>query len=232
MYLQGYSDMFYKDENYYGNRGYLDEVRSEKKLKVVGRGEVSVKPDIAEVIIGVVTENEQLDVAQQVNSNTTQKVIESIKARGILPNDIQTQNYFFNIVYDFIDGKRVFRGYEVTNNLKVIIRNINDVGKLIDTAVKNGANNISFIGFKVSNPSKYYEEALKLAVDDAQKKAISIADTLKVKLNIVPVEINELSRGNIGPLYMDVKSASLSTPIEAGENKITADVEAIFNYSE
>lgn len=231
MYLQGYSDMFYSNDNYY-NREYFSNVRSDNKIKVVGRGEVSVKPDAAEVGIGVITENKQLEIAQEENSKTSQRVIESIKDMGVLPKDIQTQNYYFRINYDYIDGKQVFRGYEVSNYLKVLIRNIDNVGKVIDTSVKNGANNISFVGFKVSDSSKYYEEALKLAVDDAQNKAMSIAKTLNVKLNLIPVEINELSRGNIVPLTMDMKSAVLSTPIEAGENKITADVEGIFSYSQ
>jgi len=44
------------------------------KFKVFGKGILSVKPDAAEVIIGVITENTQLEVAQGasiVNLNAT-----------------------------------------------------------------------------------------------------------------------------------------------------------------
>lgn len=229
MYQQGFSDMFI--HNHY-NRGDLSTIRADNKLKVFGKGSINVKPDVAEVTIGVVTENEQLDIAQEENSRVTKQVIDSIKAMEVLAEDIQTENYNIRANYDYIDGKQVFRGYEVSNYLKVIIKNIDEVGAVIDTAVKNGANNVRGISFIVSDSSRYYYEALRLAIDDAQNKAISIANTLSVKVNLVPIQIYELSINSAAPLAMNVKSAVLSTPIEAGENKIAAEIEAIFIYTE
>lgn len=152
---------------------------------------------------------------------------------GVLKKDIQTKNYNIRTKYDYIDGKQVFSGYEVINSLKVVVRNIDDVGKIIDTAVNNGANNIENISFIVSDKSKYYDEALILAVEDAQNKALVIGDKLKVKVNIVPMKIIEQGEGReeyVSPMIF--KAADVSTPIEAGENKITASIEAIFIYSE
>lgn len=229
MYQQRINDMFI--HNHY-NRGDLGTFRGDNKLKVFGKGSINVKPDVAEVIIGVVTENEQLDIAQEENSKLTKQVIDSIKAMEVLLEDIQTENYSISANYDYIDGKQVFRGYIVSNYLKVSIKNIDEVGAVIDTAVKYGANNVRGIRFIVSDSSRYYYEALRLAIDDAQNKAISIANTLSVKVNLVPIQIYELSINSAAPLTMGVKSAVLSTPIEPGENKIIAEIEAIFIYTE
>jgi uncharacterized protein YggE len=214
----------------------LDDYSSDKdgnKLKVFGKGILSVKPDVAEVVFGVMTENIQLEVAQQENAKITQQVINSIEEIGVLPKNIQTQNYNIRPNYDYINGKQIFRGYEVSNNLKVLITNINSAGEVIDTAVKNGANTVSGINFIVSDQTKYYYEALRLATTDAQNKANVMANKLNARLNIIPIQINELDKGTITPLgVMTLKQASGSTPIEAGENTITAEIEAIFIYTD
>lgn len=202
------------------------------KFKVFGKGIINVKPDAAEATIGVITENSQLEIAQEENARITQKVINSMIEIGVLPQYIQTQNYNIRPNYDYIDGKQVFRGYEVSNYLKILISNINFSGEIIDTVVKNGANTVSGLNFIVSDQANHYYEALVLAVEDAQNKARVIANDLKVKLNIIPIQINEQDKGTITPLsVMTLKSLNGATPIEAGENKITADIEAIFIYT-
>jgi uncharacterized protein YggE len=203
------------------------------KFKVFGKGIISIKPDAAEATIGVITENSQLEIAQEENARITQKVINSMIEIGVLPQYIQTQNYNIRPNYDYIDGKQVFRGYEVSNYLKVLISNISFSGEIIDTVVKNGANTVGGLNFIVSDQANYYYEALVLAVKDAQNKASVIANDLKVKLNIIPIQINEQSTGTITPLsVMTIKSINGTTPIEAGENKITAEIEAVFVYGE
>ena len=220
-----------RDSNNYKLDDYISE-KNHSRLKVFGKGSINVKPDAAEVGIGVITENIQLEAAQEENAKITTQVINSIKAIGVLPKYIQTQNYNIRPTYDYIEGKQVFRGYEVSNNLKILIRNIDLVGEIIDIAVKNGANTVSGISLIVSDQTKYYYEALRLAVVDSQKKASVMANELNVNLNIIPIQIIEQDKGNISPITgITFKYESGTTPIEAGENKITADIESIFIYT-
>lgn len=210
-----------------------DNMVNRNRFIVYGKGIVNVKPDSAEVIIGVITENVQLETAQQENASITTQVINSIISIGVLPNQIQTESYTIRTEYDYIDGKQVFKDYEVSNNLKILITDVRSIGEIIDTAVKNGANNVNSINFIVSNDKRYYYQSLIMAVTDAQNKANVMANKLNVRLDPTPVQIRELSRDNIAPLQSATfKSASISTPIEAGENKIISEVEVIFRYSE
>ncbi|MGL5352729.1 MAG: SIMPL domain-containing protein, partial [Clostridium sp.] len=225
MYQQLYSEVFPSNNNY----NYDGMGGNNNKLKVFGSGVVNAKPDKAEIEIGVITEDKQLKLAQKENAKITQQVIESIQNMGVLEKDIQTKNYNIRSKYDYIDGKQIFKGYEVSNILKVVVENINDVGKIIDTAVKNGANTVDNISFIVSDRAKYYNEALKLAIDDAQNKALAIGNKLKVKVDIVPIQIVEQGVGRDNSLEMlTFKSSNASTPIEPGENKISAAIDAIF----
>jgi uncharacterized protein YggE len=211
----------------------LDDCDNAKcnRIRVLGKATVSVKPDAVEVVIGVITENLQLQVAQEENARITQQVINSIKRMGVLPENIQTQSYNIRPNYDYIDGKQVFKGYEVSNYVEILIRNINYAGEIIDAAVRSGANSVNGINFIVQDESKYYYDALSLAVEDAQNKASVITKKLRAKLNIIPIQINERETGRIAPLgAMAFKSGSTATPIEAGVNKVTAEVEALFIY--
>ena len=66
--------------------------------------------------------------------------------------------------YDYVEGRQVFRGYEVINSINVTIKNIEQVGTVIDTAVRNGVNQVSNIRFTVENEHIPYQEALSLAL--------------------------------------------------------------------
>ena len=201
-------------------------------IRVIGRGIISVEPDSAEVIIGVITQDTLLSEAQEENSRVTNEVINSMNKIGVLPKYIQTQDYNIRSVYDYLDGKQVFRAYEVSNHLKVIIKNIDIAGEVIDAAVKNGANSISGINFIVSDRAQYYSDALRLAVEDARNKAMVIANEIKVSLNDIPIEVNEQNSGLIAPVSIATfKGVSEGVPIEVGENKISAEIEAIFIYN-
>lgn len=224
--------MFPNYMNYY-NAEEFKKMKYANKLKVFGSGAVNVKPDMAEVIISVITEDKELEAAQKLNAKITEQVIENIMKQGVSKKDIQTQSYSINMKYDYIDGKQIFRGYIVTNSLKVIIRDVNSVGKVIDAAVQGGANSINNISFIVSEPSKYYNLALKLAIKDSQSKAMAIAEKLNVSISEVPIQIVELSSNVVTPLMTaGLKASTTATPIEAGENKIIANIEAVFSYYE
>lgn len=201
-------------------------------IRVIGRGVISVEPDSAEVIIGVITQDALLSKAQEENSRVTNEVINSINEIGILPKYIQTQDYNIRSVYDYIDGKQVFRAYEISNYLKVTIKNIDIAGEVIDTAVKNGANSISGINFIVSDSKEYYLEALRLAVEDAKNKAMVISEEINVSLNDIPIEVIEQNSSLIAPLSVATfKGVGEGVPIEVGQNKINAEIEAVFIYN-
>lgn len=199
-------------------------------LKIMGEGIVNVRPDIAQVVIGVITEDIKLKVAQNENTRIVNEIIVSLNNMGIKSNDIQTSNYTVRIKNDYIDGKEIFRGYEVSNYLKISVNDIASVGEVIDASVDKGANYIDKINFVISDTTKYYNQALKLAIEDAQNKAILMSSKLKAKVNILPLRIVEKTPNNNEYSPAFALKTSNSTPIEAGETSIQAIIEAVFIY--
>ncbi len=201
-------------------------------LKVGGKGTIKAEPDGASVVLGVVTENVQLENAQNENTGKMSKLIDSLINNGVPREDIRTQTYQIQPQYDFINGEQMFRGYRVVHEIKVEISNLNLAGMIIDEAVIAGANTVGDINFYVSNPQKYYEMAINQALSDAVSKAESVGARMKVYVNPVPLKITEITTPVTAPIpYMSLQAAGAATPIQPGMTEITAVLEVEFVYS-
>ena len=215
------------------NRSLCIETDSNNNtMNLNGKGAVQVKPDIAVVSLGVITENLDLNAALKENTTKMSKVIASLINMGIKEKDIKTESYNIELIYDYVDGKQIFKGYRIRNILSVTVRDISTVGEVINTAIDNGANVVNSINFTVSNPALYYREALTLAIKDAVEKASVIEKSLKIVVNKTPIKILEETYG-----YAPVASAGLqmktaSPQIMPGQTEITASIKATFNYKE
>jgi len=169
-------------------------------MEIYGEGKLSVNPDIASINMGVITEDNLLKIAQTENIIKSNNLVDSLLEKGVLKKDIKTISYNVEKLYEYENGIRKFKGYRVSNILNITIREIENIGEIIDASVDSGANTVSNIEFKISNESFYYRKALVKAVNDAIKKAYAVANTIGVILDKVPIEIVE-ERFNKSPIY-------------------------------
>lgn len=200
-------------------------------ITVTGRGVIEVAPNYIQLQVGVRTEGEEVQQTQAENAQIMTRVIQSLLALDIPRENIQTAAFNVFPQYDYIEGKQVFRGYEVTNAITVKLNDIEKASAVIDTAVANGANSISSIQFGLDNPELVYQTALQKALHNAQAKAQTIAQTMKIALYPQPVSIVE--EQHIQPeLYKSLSMANsqAGTPIEQGEISITATVTVKYQY--
>lgn len=201
-------------------------------MTVIGNGEIVAQPDYVQIQIEVRTEGDSISDVQQENARIMTRVIESIVALGIPREAIQTAAYTISPQYDFIEGRQVFRGYVVQNAITVKITDISQVGTVIDTAVQNGANDVSAIQFKIENVDAYYRQALNLALMNAMAKAKSMADMMQVPIQLIPFEIIEQSQNVMPAPFRSIQMATkeTTTPIEEGRMPIQASVQVKFQY--
>ncbi|WP_083547405.1 SIMPL domain-containing protein [Virgibacillus halodenitrificans] len=200
-----------------------------RTIVVTGNGEVVVEPNMAVVQLSVITESESLSQAQQQNSEIMTKVIQALDEAGIPSEQIQTISYTVEPMYDYVEGKQIFRGYEVTNTISVQIKQLEKTGYLIDLAVQNGVNRVSNVQFQVDNSEKFEEQALSNALKDAVTKAGVLGQTMNTTISSIPIRIKEFrSEGPV--LYKTMAFSQAQTPIEPGQIIIQAALEATFNY--
>ncbi|RDW17582.1 hypothetical protein CWR48_13755 [Oceanobacillus arenosus] len=203
-----------------------------RRIIVTGNGQILVEPNIVTIQLEVVTEDSSLRQAQQENANTMNQVIQTLLNLGIPRENIHTAAFNIFPRYDFVDGKQVFRGYEVTNEITLQINAIDQTGAIIDEAVKNGVNRVSNIQFTVRDKDMYYQQALSAALGNANQKAETIARTLQLNLNQPPIKIVEQSTGTPATAFkvMAATSESFTTPIEPGQIVVSAVVEIQYQY--
>lgn len=204
-----------------------------REMTVTGNGEIAAEPDYAQIQIEVRTQGKDVSAAQQENAQIMNRVIGSLMALNIPREDIQTANYSISPMYDYIEGRQVFRGYEVQNAITVKIMDISQAGTVIDTAVLNGANQVSAIQFKIEDSANYYRQALRLAIVDAHAKAVAMAETMHVSIQPIPIEIIEESNHAIPfPVFKSVQMSNqeIMTPIEQGTMLINATIRVKFRY--
>lgn len=205
------------------------------EITVNGVGMVTAKPDMAVINIGVETSHKDSKTAQAENTKLSNQVLEALKKANIKEEDIKTgyYNMYQERYYNTPDGKPAEGDYKVTHSFEVTIRKIEDAGSIIDIASKSGANQINSIRFAVSDSSKYYNEALKAAVNNAGGKAEALSSALGVKIG-KPVKVIENSYSEpVYGRYMDASPEMMkeaTTPITAGELEIRAQVQVTYNY--
>jgi len=205
-------------------------------MTVEGKGQITVKPDQAKLTIGVVTENPQVQIAQQENAMISKRVIEALKQIGIEENAIKTSIYSVQPRYDYVDGRSILKGYEVEHQLEVTVKDLSKVGTVYDVAIRNGANRSGGVQFSVTNPDAYYREALKRAVHNAREKAEGLAQTIGATLTTIPIKIVELvhQQERVYPAFSTHVAAATTQetpPIQTGEFTIIAPVKVVYAYS-
>lgn len=225
----------YPPSLYYGFNNTYPYKQSHKKtkdtyiMKLYGNGSIKATPDIALVTLGIETESENLSTAQKENATKSNNVISILEDNGIKKEDIKTTSFLITPEYDYIEGRKVFKGYKVTNALTITIRNIGETGDIIDAAVEAGANKVNDIEFAVSKPDQYYNIALNRAISDSIEKAENISKTLNVTLNKIPIKIDEerVQYAPVSRAYLE----STTTPIMKGTLEFNATIIAVFSYN-
>lgn len=210
-----------------------DEVKEVRTVSVQGVGEITVKPDMATINIGVQTEDKDAAFAQSSNARLMDDVSKAIKALGIKEEDLKTSQYNIYKSRNYgEDNDEEF--FVVSNTLTVTVNDISKVGDVIDASSKAGANKINSINFSVKDESKYYQQALKNAMTSAKGKATTIMATFGKKPSL-PYSVSETSyrsgivRANYA-MDMAMEKSVASTPIEAGDLTITANVSVEYDY--
>ncbi len=209
-------------------------------ITVVGEGSVRVQPDVARASIGVDVLKDSVQEASAENRATVEAVLEALKAQGVAERDIQTSGFSVFAERYGSDGllSEEETRYRVSNNVSVIIRDLESVGTVLDAAIEAGANNIYGIEFSLDDPSSIESDARAEAVSDARRKAAELADLNGVSIGPV-VRISEvigqgggLYGGNFADQARMMGMGGGATPVSPGEIELTMRLEITYRMSE
>ncbi|ARK23641.1 hypothetical protein SporoP37_02320 [Sporosarcina sp. P37] len=195
-----------------------------RTITVFGEGAVKVSPDTVHIILSVVSRGTELGEIQQENAKRMNQVIQALLSAGVAENSIQTIDFQIRPVYEYINGEQRFQGYEVINSIRVTSDDLSRAGELVDLAVKNGANQIGSIEFKIQEQDMYYQQALALALQDAETKMVTIGTSLKLPNRPIPVKVEEQHTTQPIAFRAMAMADTGTTPIEPGTITVSASL--------
>ena len=233
---------------------------------VTGNGKASGAPDIAVVSMGVESVEETAAAARANAARAMQSVMNALTRAGIADADIQTRHFNINPRYQSVEIERCdddngersegeqagttektcytiwesrLTGYSVSNQATVKIRNLDDVGTIIDQVTEAAGNpvRINGISFNIEDPQPLRDEARADAVADMKRKAKMLAELSEVKLGRL-VYLNEGGAYSPPqPLYERAEAAfamadSFETSISPGQLDISVTVQGVFLIAE
>jgi uncharacterized protein len=200
---------------------------TESVVVAAGQGVVFAVPDRAWIMISAETRAPSPREAQRLNAQAMRPVQEKLKAAGISDEAIRTMGYDVQYEWDFVNGKRVGRGYVARNTIEVRVDAIERVGEYLEIAAGSGATALGGVRFDLKDQSKLEREALRLAVVDARAKAeAAAAGAGRTVERIIRVE----EQGVVVPPMpvrmaresLQVAAADAPPPISAGQTEIRA----------
>lgn len=230
-----------------GNKSY-----DENTISVTGTAEISSVPDVATFSFSVQETAKDAKIAQDVINEKISNILEGLEDLNVDEKDIKTESYTIHPKYEWVkvekkketalDGtiyypgnnqKRVQVGFDVRQNVRVKLRDLEKVSDALTLFAENAVENLNGPRFEIDDLDKIQEEARLEAIKKAKAKAKRLAHDLEVRLGKI-VSFSE-NGGGYQPVYrndfaMMAKGASMdfeesyAPQLPVGENDISATV--------
>jgi len=180
------------------------EADSDERLRLIsvsGTVTKTASPELAYITLSIETLDKSASKSQSDNAIQANQVMAALENAGIAEDDIETSSYNVREEFEWNESMRksVSVGYKTTNTIRVKVRDLDQVGNVIDVVVNAGANNISNVSFALTKETQaeLRTMALKDASENARTKAQSIASGLGI---------------GVGQVYSASESSSYATP--------------------
>lgn len=161
--------------------GALVAASNPRTISTSGEAVIYVVPDEVVVGLGIETFDKDLDKAKSANDERATKLLAAIRELKIEDKHIQTDVMQVEIRYAH-STRAIIEGYTARRAYSITLKNVKLFEKLIDTAIKNGANQLQGFEFKTTELRKHRDEARRMAIKAAKEKAVDLAKQLDCRV--------------------------------------------------
>ncbi len=209
---------------------------AQRTISVSGQGKATAPPDLATINTGVVTQASTASEALAANNEAMQRILDVLKLERIAAKDVQTSRFDVRPEYKRDNRGRTSPqvvGYRVTNQVRVRVRNLPDLGDVLDALVDAGSNQVSGIRFEIDDPTGVLNQARNRAVADARSRANLYAHAAGVRVGKV-LSISEQAVQLPRPQFFarSAEAATAGVPVATGEQQLQATVHMVFAISD
>jgi len=155
-------------------------------VAVNGEGEVSIKPDRAQLSLSVQKLDPDLKKAEGEVNKIVRAYLAEARSLGAKDEQVSTTGASINPEYVWPEGgrERRFTGYRVSRQITVRVENLDKLGDFILRATQAGVNQVNPPQLESSKRVELERQALARAAEDARAKAKVLAETLAVRLGV------------------------------------------------
>ncbi|MFA6907393.1 MAG: SIMPL domain-containing protein [Candidatus Micrarchaeia archaeon] len=191
-----------------------------------------VEPDKADIVLSVVSKGEDPSAIQAENDARTRKVKAAILALGVPEANIKTVGYELNRMAEYNKTTQAYEttGYRLANSMHVTSYDVSLAGRIVKTAVSEGANEVTSVSFGLTDAARKatYATLLAQASLEAKDKAGLMASATGVKIIGLSTMSEGYSIAAVLSSYKDAVTGAMPPPqdvsISAGLIKVTATV--------
>jgi hypothetical protein len=205
-----------------------------RTVSVSGNGQISVQPDTGFLAVGVEVTAETAEAALAESNETVEAVQAALLDAGIAEDDVTLGYFSIWPEYDYNNETPELRGFRVSHQLSVTVRDIDQTGAVLTTAVEAGANVVNSVSFGVEDPSAALDQARERAYENAQHKANELARISGGALGvIVSISENSYTPGPIERYAGDGagEDAASAVPINPGESTFSVDLQVVWELN-
>lgn len=206
------------------------------QIAVSAHHEVKISPDRATIHISVQTRAPTAAAAATQNATKLQSVLAALRALGLSNDQLSTINYNVHPDYVHREGREpTITGYNVTNTILADVRQLNQVGRVIDAALAQGANMMTSLQFYASNTEAARRTAIAGAIAKARADAEAAASAAGGSLGqLLDISIGAQFPNPPQPMFrMEARmaAAQADTPIQPGQESLTVVVSTRWRFN-
>lgn len=202
--------------------------KTERMITINGYGKANGSNDIAVTTIGHSNTDKDVAKAQADNKVVMDKILSELKVMGVADKDLQS-SYTIYPDYNYTEEKgQELRGYRVSNQLTVKIRDLSKVSAVLGLAGKYGATEVSGLNFTIDDPENLKNEARVKALADAQLKAVQLARSLGVGLGGVISFSEWEASGGPYPIYAMAEKDGGMPSVAGGSQDVAMNVSVTY----
>lgn len=222
-------------------------------ITTTGTAEIFVDPDQVSISLNVEKLSKDLQKAKADNDAAVEKIIAETRKFDIEPKDVKTRRISVEMQYEYIQGKdekildeygdevgrKVFKGYEVSKNIEVLLRDVSKFEAFYSALLETGLSAIGSVTFSTSKLREYKDQARTEAMIAAKEKAAAMAGAIGQKIG----RAIRITEGTVGSRYIaggvasnfsvnaTSQSGSVSeTVAEFGPGSITVSADVTVNF--
>jgi uncharacterized protein YggE len=207
------------------------------RIDVGGSAAVSTTPEEARIRVGVETTDRNASDAREELARRVQRMRSALREIGIEDDQVRTEHYDINQDYRSLREEDRPVTYRAQHSFRITVRDLEQTGTVIDTAVNNGANRINGVEFTISSERRgeLRTRALEQAMADAREEAETLAAS--ANLTITGVESIQTSNVQVSGYQRDVAleatptAGGADTTIDTGDVTVSAQVQVRYNVT-